>query len=66
MYSDVKIILDNMDHNERVSVIEMMWKIILADGKIDDYESNLIRRICGLLHVTGTESSEAKKRALSL
>jgi len=66
VYSDVKVILDSMDHDERISVIEMMWEIILVDGEIDEYESNLIWRICGLLHITGTESSEAKKRALSL
>ena len=64
IYSDIKVILDNMDHNERISVVEILWKIILADGEIDQYESNLISRICGLLHITGPESSEAKKRAL--
>ena len=48
----------------RVSVIEMLWEIILSDGKVDEYEANLIWRICGLLHVSGTESSMAKKRAL--
>ena len=64
IYSDIKVILENMDHNERISVVEMLWKIILADGEIDQYESNLISRICGLLHITGPESSEAKKRAL--
>ena len=64
IYSDIKVILENMDHNERISVVEMLWKIILADGQIDQYESNLISRICGLLHVTGYESSEAKKKAL--
>ena len=64
IYSDIKVILENMDHNERISVVEMLWKIILADGQIDQYESNLISRICGLLHVTGFESSEAKKKAL--
>ena len=53
-----------MDHLERISVVEMLWKIILADGEIDQYEANLISRICGLLHITGAESSEAKKRAL--
>ena len=51
---------------QRISVIEMMWEIVLVDGKVDEYEISLIRRICGLLHITGTESSEAKKRALSL
>ena len=65
IYSEIKIILNNMDHNQRIAVIEMMWKIILADGKIDEYESNLIRRVCGLLHISGIESSEAKKRALA-
>ena len=63
IYSDIRVILNNMDHHERISVIEMLWKIILADGQIDQYESNLISRICGLLHVTGPESSEAKKKA---
>lgn len=64
IYSDIKVILDSMDHDERISVIEMLWEIILSDGKVDEYEANLIWRICGLLHVSGTESSEAKKRAL--
>ena len=66
MYSDIKVILDSMDHHQRISVIEMIWKVIMADGKVDEYESNLIWRVCGLLHITGAESSEAKKRALSL
>ena len=64
IYSDIKVILDSMDHDERISVIEMLWEIILSDGKVDEYEANLIWRICGLLHVSGIESSEAKKRAL--
>jgi uncharacterized tellurite resistance protein B-like protein len=64
IYSDIKVILDSMDHDERISVIEMLWEIILSDGKVDEYEANLIWRICGLLHVSGTESSMAKKRAL--
>ena len=64
IYSDIKVILDSMDHDERISVIEMLWEIILSDGKVDEYEANLIWRICGLLHVSGTESFMAKKRAL--
>ena len=63
IYSDIKVIMDNMDHEERILVVEMLWGVILADGIIDDFESNLIRRVCGLLHVSGAESSEAKKRA---
>ncbi len=64
IYSDIKIILNNMNHQQRISVIEMMWAIVLVDGKLDDYETNLMSRMCGLLHVSGIESSQAKKRAL--
>ena len=53
-----------MDHKERIDVIEMMWGVILADGIIDDFEANLMRRMNGLLYVSGIESAEAKERAL--
>ena len=54
-----------MDHKERIDVIEMMWGVILADGIIDDFEANLMRRMNGLLYISGIESAEAKKRALN-
>ena len=62
IYSDIKVILDNMDHEQRITVIEMLWSVIIADDKVDEYESNLLRRICGLLHISGKESSEAKRK----
>ncbi len=65
IFSQIKIILNEMDHKERVDVIEMMWGVILADGIIDDFEANLMRRMNGLLYISGIESAEAKKRALN-
>ena len=64
IFSQIKIILNEMDHKERIDVIEMMWGVILADGIIDDFESNLMRRMNGLLYISGIESADAKKRAL--
>jgi|TARA_B110001450_G_scaffold76147_1_gene72440 uncharacterized tellurite resistance protein B-like protein len=64
IFSQIKIILNEMDHKERIDVIEMMWGVILADGIIDDFEANLMRRMNGLLYISGIESAEAKKRAL--
>ncbi len=64
IFSQIKTILDQMDHKERIDVIEMMWGVILVDGVIDDFEANLIRRMNGLLYVSGIESAEAKERAL--
>ena len=65
IFSQIKIILNEMDHKERIDVIEMMWGVILADGIIDDFEANLMRRMNGLLYISAIESAEAKKRALN-
>ena len=63
IFSQIKIILNEMDHNERIEVIEMMWGVILSDGVVDNFEANLMRRMNGLLYVSGIESAEAKERA---
>ena len=42
----------------------MLWGVVLADGKIEDYESNLMRKISSLLHVSSFETAEAKQRAM--
>ena len=65
IFSDIKVILDTMDHEERIKVVEMLWRVVLADGNIDDYESNLMRKISSLLHVSSFETAEAKKRAMN-
>ena len=65
IFSQIKIILNEMNHEERIDVIEMMWGVILSDGVVDDFEANLMRRMNGLLYVSGEESALAKQRALS-
>ena len=65
IFSQIKIILNEMNHEERIDVIEMMWGVILSDGMIDDFEANLMRRMNGLLYVSGEESALAKQRALN-
>ena len=65
IFSQIKIILNEMNHEERIDVIEMMWGVILSDGIIEDFEANLMRRMNGLLYVSGEESALAKQRALN-
>lgn len=65
IFSQIKIILNEMNHEERIDVIEMMWGVILSDGMVDDFEANLMRRMNGLLYVSGEESALAKQRALN-
>jgi uncharacterized tellurite resistance protein B-like protein len=65
IFSQIKVILNEMNHEERIEVIQMMWGVILADGVIDDFEANLMRRMNGLLYVSGVESATAKENAMS-
>ena len=65
IFSQIKIILNEMNHEERIDVIEMKWGVILSDGVVDDFEANLMRRMNGLLYVSGEESALAKQRALN-
>ena len=46
-------------------IIEHLWKIIISDGSVDQYESNLMRRICGLIYFSDKMSGEIKLRLLN-
>ena len=47
------------------NVIEHLWKIIISDNTIDQYESNLMRRICGLIYFPDKMFAEIKLRLLN-
>jgi len=55
----------NFDDNKKILLIEALWEIVLSDGEVHDYESNLIRRLAGLLYISDVNSGNAKKRALN-
>ena len=44
----------------RLKIIEILWKIVYSDGSSDSYESNLIRRVCGLLYISDRDSGIIK------
>ena len=44
----------------RLNIIEILWKIVYSDGSSDSYESNLIRRVCGLLYISDKDSGMIK------
>ena len=58
-------IRDGFDHDERVEMIEMLWRVVYADGVVHDHEANLMRRVAGLLYVSDRESGTARKRAIA-
>ena len=49
----------------RLKIIEILWKIVYSDGASDDFESNLIRRVCGLLYVSDRDSGIIKSKVIN-
>ena len=45
-------------------IIKVLWKIILSDNNLDAYESNLMRRICGLLYFPDKSSGKIRLEVL--
>ena len=54
----------SFSNEKKIILLEILWEIILADGKVHDFESNLIRRLSGLLYISDVNCGNAKKRAL--
>jgi uncharacterized tellurite resistance protein B-like protein len=46
-------------------IIEHLWKVVISDNSVDQYESNLMRRVCGLIYFPDKESAEIKLKLLS-
>lgn len=57
-----RVVKDSFAPEERVKVIEMLWEVVYADGRIDDFEANLMRRLGGLLYVSDRDRGAARKR----
>ena len=63
LLSFTKIIKES-DKELKKEIIEQLWKILISDNNVDQYESNLMRRICGLIYFSDKESGEIKMRVI--
>ena len=53
-------IIKKNDKIDKYMIIEQLWKIIISDNNSDQYETNLMRRICGLIYFPDKLSGEIK------
>ena len=58
-------IIKKEDNEIKSDIISHLWKIIISDKSIDQYESNLMRRICGLIYFSDKMSAEIKLQILN-
>ena len=59
-----RVVKDRYDEAQRIAMIEMMWEVAYADGRLDDFEASLLRRVVGLIYVDDYQSGAARKRVL--
>ena len=58
-------ILKKSSEDIKKDMIKHLWKIIISDDSVDQYESNLMRRICGLIYFPDKLSAEIKLQILN-
>ncbi len=54
---------DGFGQDQKIRIVENMWRVAFADGHLDAHENHLISKVAGLLHVTHGEYIAAKLRA---
>ncbi len=59
-----KIIKQNSIDTKK-DIIEHLWRVIISDNSVDQYEANLMRRICGLIYFPDKECAEIKLRLMN-
>ena len=58
-------IIKQNSNDVKKNIIEHLWKVIISDNTVDQYESNLMRRICGLIYFSDKECAELKLKLIS-
>ncbi|MEO0718352.1 MAG: GNAT family N-acetyltransferase [Pseudomonadota bacterium] len=53
-----------MTYEERVELVESLWRVVLSDGERHEAEDALMRKIVGLIYVEDRDSALARRRAL--
>ena len=52
----------NMSENEKIQIIESLWRIIYSNDEADIYETNLMRRLAGLLYIDSKTMGSIKEK----
>ena len=58
------IINQAYDAKEKEQIIESIWQVIYADGKLDKYEDHIVHKLSYLLNITHSKMIQAKLKAL--
>ena len=63
IYQFTQLVNDAYSYGDKTQLIMNLWRVAFADGRIDRYEEQFIRKVCGLLHVSHSDFIKAKLTA---
>ena len=63
LYEFTRRLHEHLSPEEKLDVVESLWRVAFADGRLDDHELHMMRKIQGLLHIPRKDFVAAKKRA---
>lgn len=60
LFEFTSLINDSYSYNQRVQLIENLWRVAFADHKLDRYEEHMIRKVSDLIHVKHSDFIRTK------
>jgi len=63
LYSVTKIISQSFSYDERMDILQSIWEVVLSDGRVDDFEDQLMRRLSGLIHISDRDRAFSRQKA---
>src|SRR5262245_55966641 len=62
LYRFTSLIMRSVDEEGRLRIIEMMWELVFADGKVNEFEESVIWRAADLLGISSRDRVELRQR----
>jgi uncharacterized tellurite resistance protein B-like protein len=63
VFQFTQLVNAHYSHDDKIQLTENLWLVAYADGRIDKYEEQFVRKVSGLLHVAHSDFIKAKMRA---
>jgi len=62
LYHFTSVLMREVNEQGRLRIVEMMWEMVFADGKVTEFEDNVLWRAADLLGISGRDRIELKHR----
>lgn len=64
LHEFTKLLHDNLDEAEKHKIVEMLWRVAMADDRLDKYEDYLVRKIAGLFYINNSALAKIRHKVL--